>query len=318
MPIRQQPPADTMRWIGARWYLRVLSWNVHALPFALGRRARLERVANVILRELPDAVQLQEVWAPRDWRYLNSRLAPRYELVEVPARNLLFRQSGLVTLVRQDWQVEGVASHTFSVRAPSWRVWEADALSNKGVLAVRISRGGRRVVLYNTHLQAEYEESRYEAIRAAQLAELSDFVERLSWNPPFVLTGDLNTRPDEHAVLRGLLSEWIDLGHGFRERCECSTQIHGDGRKGAWVDYALARPSEGGRTRAVEFDLITNDGRDQPYSDHEGISATVEMLEPGAGTVPLIGLLITSPAPMSRRTFFGASLLAWLDWRGRL
>ena len=70
---------------GPRWYVRLSSWNLHALPLSAGRSPRLRRVAAAVLARLPDAVLLQEVWAPGDRRDLASSLGDRYQLVEGPA-----------------------------------------------------------------------------------------------------------------------------------------------------------------------------------------------------------------------------------------
>ena len=217
--------------------------------------------------------------------------------------------------IRDDWTIEQTIFHGFSRSAPGWRVWEADGLSGKGMLSVRVGRGGRQVSLVNTHLQAEYNGNRYGDVRAAQLGELSDVIERLPWAPPIILAGDLNTRPDEEAVLRGFLTDWLDLGRDVRERCECGTQINADGRPGAWVDYILARPPDGGYAATVDFELLRNRNLNDPYSDHHGLFATIEIQE--GRSAPLLGALLASPLRMTRRRSVLASFLGTLDlWAG--
>ena len=296
---------------GPRWYVRLLSWNLHALPLSAGRSPRLRRVAAVVMARLPDAVLFQEVWARGDRRDLESRLGDRYQRVEAPARGGLWRPSGLLIFVRDDWTIEQTAFHGFSMSAPGWRVWEADELSGKGVLSVRVGRGGRHVTLVTTHLQAEYGDHRYGDVRAAQLGELGDVIERLPWAPPIILAGDLNTRPDEDAVLQGFLQDWLDLGRGVREQCRCGTQMNADGRPGAWIDYVLARPPAGGYAATVDFELFRNRSLDDPYSDHHGLFATIEMQE--GRSAPLLGALLASPLRVTRRRSLLASVVGTLD-----
>ena len=306
---------QTRREGGPRWYLRLLSWNLHALPLSSGRSPRLRRVAAAVMARLPDAVLFQEVWGQGDRRDLEARLGGRYQLVEGPARRGFWRPSGLLIFMRDDWTIEQTAFHGFSMSAPGWRVWEADGLSGKGVLSVRVGRGGRHVSLVTTHLQAEYDEHRYGDVRAAQVGELGEVIERLPWAPPIILAGDLNTRPDEDAVFRGFLEGWVEMGRDVREQCQCGTQMNPDGQPGAWIDYVLVRPPDGGHAADVGFELLRNRSLDDPYSDHHGLFATIEMQE-GRG-VPLLGALLASPLRMTRRRSVLASVLGTLDLVGR-
>lgn len=298
---------------GSRWYVRLLSWNLHALPWSVGAQRRLSRVAQEVLSRLPDALLFQEVWTQGDLRHLTERLGTEYRVVEGPDSTRLRRRSGLLVFIRQSWTIEDVAFQPFTASAPRWRIWEADGLAGKGVQRVRIERGGRRLTLVNTHLQAEYGEPRYDDVRAAQIRELRDIVRQLPPTEPVILAGDLNTRPDEDAVLDGLLRDWVDLGRAFRERCGCGTQLHGDGRAGDWIDYVLARPSLRGQARGTDFELLRNRALDDPYSDHHGLFVTVELQQAPRRRTPLLGLLVDSPSALSRRQWLIASIQGALD-----
>ena len=122
-----------------------------------------------------------------------------------------------------------------------------------------------------------------------------------------------HTRPDEDAVLDGLLRDWVDLSGAIRERGGCGTQLHSDGRAGDWIDYVLARPSLRGQARGTDFELLRNRALDDPYSDHHGLFVTVELQQAPRRRAPLLGLLVDSPSALSRRQWLLASIRGALD-----
>ena len=81
--------------------LRVLTWNLHAIPFIAPRTTtRLHNVAAKIREQQPDLVLLQEVWAFAYARLLAQDLAGEYRLTSTTGCGRPFPCGGLVVLVR--------------------------------------------------------------------------------------------------------------------------------------------------------------------------------------------------------------------------
>ena len=201
--------------------LEVLSWNLHAPPFASQTAKRLERAAERILEEQPDVALLQELWEHDDAKNVVNRLAEAYSSADIAGHGFFARRSGLLTFVRKrgGWSVRGTSFREFeAVGSAWWKLSEGDAFAGKGVQRVDIERQGARVVLLNTHLQAEYGEgnrSRYLEVRRKQLEELRAFAHRVPIDLPLIAAGDLNTRPAEEPYAR-LIEYWRDLGEHRR------------------------------------------------------------------------------------------------------
>lgn len=293
-----------------RTHLSFVSWNLHGIPFVEDPQARFVRVAERVrgLEPAPQLLLFQEVWSQSLADLLEGEL-PDYELVPDDDSDWLGRRpSGLMALVLRDgpWKVDEVLFEQFEAYAPWWRVWEGDGLSSKGVQQLRLSDGESGLVLLNTHLQARYGKPEYAPIVAAQLAQLTRLAGTLGDRRPIIAAGDLNTpagAPD-YAALR---AHWVDLTAGFRARCGCGTAVRDDAQRGKWIDYVLAYALPHFRVEA-DLNLLANDGRDDPYSDHNGLLARLR-IESAATAAWLLGaaLLGGGRRPLGRRDLLIAS-----------
>ena len=85
----------------------------------------------------------------------------------------------------------------------------------------------------------------------------------------------------------------------------------------AWIDYILARPPDDGRVHGDAFELIRNDARDVPYSDHHGLVVTIEIGVP-TPPVPVLALLLGSRVTLTRRRCCHALLFGVAELISRL
>lgn len=276
-PMRAAPPARSDS-------LSLISWNVHALPFDATRHQRLDNIAGELARRAPDLVLLQEVWLEDDAARLGCRLAADYERVRGP------RGGGLLALVRHSspWQVHGEASfEQYSARAPWYRLEELDGIAGKGFQGFTVSDGARRVAVVNTHLQAQYPArgNRYEAERLQQIRQLMAYVAKDRGGDALLVAGDFNVREDENAHYRTLTGTLQDLTAEYRRACGCGTFVDRSGVETWWIDYVFARRADGGPVSA-RLERIRNRGRDDPYSDHHGLSVQWQLGTVFAPVVP--------------------------------
>jgi endonuclease/exonuclease/phosphatase family metal-dependent hydrolase len=262
--------------------LRLVSWNVHALPFDATRHRRLDNIAGEIVRRAPDLALLQEVWLEGDAARLECRLAGHYE--PVAGR----RRGGLVAFVRRSsaWQAQGEASfEQYTAAAPWYRLHQLDGIAGKGFQGFTLADGVQRVAVVNTHLQAQYPASgnRYEAERLQQIRQLAAHAGKDHGADALLVAGDFNVREDEEAHYAALAAGLADLTQEYRRGCACGTFVDRAGAETWWIDYVFARRADGAPV-AARVERIRNRGRDDPYSDHHGLSVELRV-EPPLGTV---------------------------------
>jgi endonuclease/exonuclease/phosphatase family metal-dependent hydrolase len=278
--------------------LRLVSWNVHALPFDATRHQRLDNIAGEIARRAPDLVLLQEVWLEADAARLGCRLAAQYERVRGR------RGGGLLAFVRRSspWQAQGEASfEQYIAAAPWYRLKELDGIAGKGFQGFTIGDGLRRVAVVNTHLQAQYPArgNRYEAERLQQIRQLMAYAAREHGAESLLAAGDFNVREEETAHYAALAGGLTDLTAEYRRACRCGTFVDRFGAETWWIDYVFARRADGAPV-AARFERIRNRGRDDPYSDHHGLSVALSVGAPsGTSFAPMV-------PPFSRRGDHGA------------
>jgi endonuclease/exonuclease/phosphatase family metal-dependent hydrolase len=272
--------------------------------------------AEEIRRRDPDVVLLQEVWFAEDAALLRRHLEPAYVAVDtVPG--WLGRKGGLLSFVnaKRGWAVVGSRFEQFEREASAWLFWEGDGIGDKGMQLLDLRSGtGQRLLVINTHLQAEYRVVRYEEVRRSQLRQLARAARGTSPSLPVVAAGDLNTRPEETSLFHEISGEWFDLTAGAREDCRCGTLAARDegGETGRWIDYVLTLRRTGWQATA-EISQIRSERADEPFSDHHGIDATVR-LEPGADALSATRLLAAAVirGPSTRRQWLLAcGALVW-------
>lgn len=298
--------------------LRILSWNVHTPPLSPNPEIRLARVAHKIKSLAPDLVLLQEVWFDSGAELLERELRDGYEMIPATeGGSWLTRPSGLLAFLAKGKRRRFVVSETsfvpFGAFAPRWRLWEGDGLGVKGVQRIALEHAGQSIEILNTHLQAQYGATTYDAIREQQRATLVRLAREIPGDRPVIACGDLNSAPGELD-----LAFWQDHTDRLRAACGCGTSLS---EPGNWIDFVLSRRSPGWTLRS-QVELVANRIADDPYSDHEGLLADF-VISPSqdsprlswmAAVVGYFSLCARSPSATRReilaRSVAGALLLA--------
>ena len=266
--------------------LRVLSWNVHGMPFDGSVERRTANIVSKIREMQPDVVLLEEVWLDAYAARFMCEARDAYQAVpELPTvRSGPFaafghRRGGLLALIKRNgpWRLDGSVAPRFTEYAESspWYYFDQlDGIAGKGVQSLAVTDGARRVVLLHTHVQTAYpgRGEPYEEVRSSQLAELLAQAREASGDAVLVV-GDLNVRPEETRLYGMLTAELADLTADYRATCApCGTFITRKGTDTWWIDHLLAR-RDGALPRDVRVERIRNRRRDEPYSDHDGLWA---------------------------------------------
>lgn len=238
----------------------------------------MDRVAAKIRELSPEVVLLQEVWLGSLAERLARALRPHW----IPAcvrRRTGAPRGGLLTFVAAaaGWRVPATPEfYPFGASAPAWRVWEGDGLGGKGVLAVELEHGERRIFAVNTHLQSQYGRIDHAAVREAQLIDVRKVVSYMDSSIPGVVAGDFNTDAREplysHVAALG-----TDLTAAARGQSNCGTTANSDPHV-EWIDYVIATASQSW-TVSADLELIANQRADFPYSDHSGLFCSLSLAQ---------------------------------------
>ncbi|MGH7815421.1 MAG: endonuclease/exonuclease/phosphatase family protein [Candidatus Binataceae bacterium] len=257
--------------------LTLLTWNLHGLPWPITKdlTGRIDRVAAKIRELSPEIAMLQEAWRAAETERLVRALQPEWTPFFASGR-MNRPRGGLLGFARtgSGWRLTRPPDfHAFASSAPAWKFWEGDGLSGKGALVLNFERGGDRFTVVNTHMQSPYPGIDYAAVRESQLAELGGIVANLDRAAPVIVAGDFNTDPRE-PLYSAIAALGTDLTVDLRERSGCGTIFDWrDGRQ-EWIDYLVAANSPAWAASG-ELELIRNRGRDDPYSDHNGLFAKI-------------------------------------------
>ena len=171
----------------------------------------------------------------------------------------------------------------------------------------------------NTHLQAEYGELRYRDVRSKQLEEFESAARRAQSSTLVLAAGDLNTRPDES--LHDFVTDfWVDLTEESRRRCRCGTALVDDSGREEWLDYILARRAQDWSVTMRRFERVENEKLDDPYSDHHGLLAELDIRPTGTGRAAILALVVaqaTFGRQWTRREWVLAIGQRFTKWRLR-
>jgi len=234
--------------------IRVLTYNIHHGAGTDGR-LDLERIAEVIKRQRPDVVALQEV---DNKTRRTGGVDQATELGRLTAMHAVFGKAmdydggeyGEAILSR--WPFLKVKSHPLP---------RAGGGEPRAALAVRIrlKENGPECIFAGTHLDHLSADAR--RVQARLL------VERLTEDaaPPVILAGDLNAEPDSD-VMRTFSDEFTDAACNGEEPQPTAPSTNASVR----IDYVLYRPAAA--WRVVEVQVI-----DEPVaSDHCPLLAVLE------------------------------------------
>ena len=269
--------------------LRVISWNLHGIPFVPPMDDRLANVSREVLGRKPDIVLFQEVWFDGDAALLEKSLERDYKRIadspEITSSRFRFlakfRLSGLLGFIRHESEWGIIGASTFDkYRAEGLLLTaliELDGISGKGIQRIEIGHrtSNRSLSLFNTHLQSPYPWNKYKRVRFEQIQELN---KSASENRPSgriqLAFGDFNTRPLETDRYGEMTKYWNDLTTKYRNECNCSTIVSGTAEKPDWIDYGLATKDS---AVTASVDLIRNRSEDCPFSDHHGLDLRITL-----------------------------------------
>ena len=186
--------------------LRVMSYNVH-VGIGMDKKIDLPRIAEVIKRERPDLVGLQEIDRGVE---RTGRVDEIAELARLTGMHYAFAPN---LSYQGGWYGVAVLSHLPILSTEHARYEHMREAERRGYLRVEVSVGGRALSFVATHLDYQHDDNRLYETR-----QLLDALARV--NMPLVVAGDFNEEPGG-ASYKLMLSRFADAwsaGAGGAER----------------------------------------------------------------------------------------------------
>lgn len=210
--------------------LRVMSYNIH-VGIGVDKKFDLERVAEVIRRERPDVVGLQEVDRGVE---RTKRVDELKELARLTKMDYAFAHN----LNYQGGQYGVAVLSRFPILAIDHRRFQhLREAERRGFIRVEVEVKGRRVGFVTTHLDYQHADNR--------LYEARQLLEALPAEGPLVVTGDFNEEPGGETyklMLTRFADAWAGAAGGF---------TYPSDKPSKRIDYVFFRGAGGARVRAA-------------------------------------------------------------------
>ena len=225
----------------AKKTLRVMTYNIH-VGVGMDKKLDLQRIADVINREQPDLVGLQEVdrgVKRTEGKDEIAELATMTRMHFAFAPNLDYQGGKYGVAILSRWPIKDTVHRMFENKREAER---------RGMLKVEVDVDGRKVNFVTTHLDYQFEDGRL--FETEQLLKSLEGVKG-----PLIVVADLNDIPEgsSYKLMRTLFDDaWIvsrAKGDGFSypadkpvKRIDHIFYRTGDGMraKKAWVVETLA------------------------------------------------------------------------------
>jgi endonuclease/exonuclease/phosphatase family metal-dependent hydrolase len=244
---------SSSRVASARAKLRVMTYNIH-VGVGMDKRLDLQRIADVINREHPDLVGLQEV----------DRGVTRTQGVDEIAELARLTQMEYAFAHNLDYQggQYGVAilSRLPILKTDHRMYLNKREAERRGMIRIEVNRNGRDLSFATTHLDYKYEDGRI--FEAGQLVDLLK-----GQNVPTILVGDFNVEPtgDSYKLVAGYFHDvWLD--NKAKER----GPTYPADRPAKRIDYIFYKTNSGVRARKA-WTINTQ------ASDHVPVVADLEI-----------------------------------------
>lgn len=233
--------------------LRVMTFNIH-VGVGMDKKLDLRRIADVINREQPDLVGLQEVDRGVTRTEGKDEIA---ELAKMTLMDFRFAQN----LDYQGGQYGVAILSRFLIQKADHQKYEnKPETERRGMLLVEVEVDGKKLNFVTTHLDYQYEDGRL--LETEQLLRLLEGVQG-----PLIVTGDFNDEPSG-AAYKLMLTRFGDSwtrskakGAGFSYPANKPTKR---------IDYIFYRESD--RVRAKKAWVVNT-----LASDHLPVMAELEI-----------------------------------------
>jgi endonuclease/exonuclease/phosphatase family metal-dependent hydrolase len=208
--------------------IRVMTFNIH-VGVGMDKKLDLQRIADVINRERPDLVGLQEVDRGVTRTEGKDEIAELAKLTRMDfsfAPNLDFQGGHYGVAILSRFLIQKADHQKYQNKRETER---------RGMLRVEVEVEGRKVNFVTTHLDYQFEDGR--SFEAEQLLHLLEDVDG-----PVVVVGDFNDEPQGSAY-KLMLTRFDDAW--IRSKAKSEGLSYPADKPVKRIDYIFARTSDG-------------------------------------------------------------------------
>jgi len=212
--------------------LRVMTFNIH-VGVGMDKNLDLQRIADVIIRERPDLVGVQEVdRGARRTEGLDeiAELAKMTRMDYAFGHNLDYQEGQYGVAILSKFLIQKIDHRKYENRREAER---------RGMLRVEVDIGGRTINFATTHLDYQRDDGRL--FETGQLLRFLADVKN-----PLIVVGDFNDEPTESAY-KLMLTKFEDAWIGSRAKGDGFTYSADKPTKR--IDYIFYRASDGVRAK---------------------------------------------------------------------
>jgi endonuclease/exonuclease/phosphatase family metal-dependent hydrolase len=216
----------------AKLKLRVMTYNIH-VGVGMDKKLDLQRIANVILKEKPDLVGLQEVDRGVKRTEGKDEIAELAKLTRMDyafAHNLDFQEGQYGVAILSRFLIQRIDHQKYQ------NLREAE---RRGMLRVEIEVGGRTIDFVTTHLDYQYADGRL--FETEQMLKFLAGVEH-----PLIVVGDFNDEPSGTSyelMMKGFDDLWIT------SRARGAGLTYPADKPVKRIDYIFTKKTDGWRTK---------------------------------------------------------------------
>ncbi|MDQ3666461.1 MAG: endonuclease/exonuclease/phosphatase family protein [Acidobacteriota bacterium] len=230
-----------------------MTFNIH-VGVGMDKKLDLQRIADVIIRERPDLVGLQEV--DRGVRRTEgideiAELARMTRMDYAFGHNLDYQEGQYGVAILSKFLIQKIDHRKYENRRQAER---------RGMLRVEVDVGGRTINFATTHLDYQRGDG-----RLFETEQMLRFLENL--NNPLIVVGDLNDEPAGSAY-KLISTKFADAWIGSRAKGDGFT--YPAGKPSKRIDYIFYRTSDGVRAKKAW-------GVKTTASDHLPVMAELEI-----------------------------------------
>ncbi len=230
-----------------------MTFNIH-VGVGMDKKLDLQRIADVIIRERPDLVGLQEV--DRGVRRTEgideiTELAKMTRMDYAFGHNLDYQEGQYGVAILSKFLIQKIDHRKYENRREAER---------RGMLRVEVDIGGRTISFATTHLDYQQDEGRL--FETEQLLRFLADVKN-----PLIVVGDFNEEPDGSAY-KLMLTKFEDAWIGSRAKSDGFS--YPADKPAKRIDYIFYRTTDG--VRAKRAWLMKT-----PASDHLPVMAELEI-----------------------------------------
>ncbi|MCM3904372.1 MAG: endonuclease/exonuclease/phosphatase family protein, partial [Pyrinomonadaceae bacterium] len=245
-PSSSSPPAPKKT-------LRVMTFNIH-VGVGVDKRLDLQRIADVIIRERPDLVGLQEV--DRGVRRTEgideiAELAKMTRMDYAFGHNLDYQEGQYGVAILSKFLIQKIDHRKYGNRREAER---------RGLLRVEVDVGGRTINFATTHLDYQRDDE-----RLFETEQLLRFLEDVK--NPLIVVGDFNDEP-AGSTYKLMLTKFSDAWVGSRAKQDGFS--YSADKPSKRIDYIFYRTDAG--VRAKKAWVVRT-----PASDHLPVMAELEI-----------------------------------------